>query len=258
MAVRRWSWRSPGRRRAERAHGASVLRDGLSRRTPLLPRAASSTAASTLGEVIAFTRADGESVQSDATVVSKALWNTLEERGPIEIRYLPEWPYHYLAPGEAVKDKLVLVVVFLALGAVLSAGVVVVLARLVRRKREIARLRQDGLLAKATVSDARQTGMRVRGEWQIEVRLSYRDAGGREHRGGVTLSPAEARPWGAGRTAYVHRASERQARLAHGLSGQLPFCHRAVQDDRAPPGGPGRDLGAARSRRALRGVLPAA
>jgi len=149
-----------------------------------------------------FTRADGESVQSGATV-SKALWNTLEERGPLEVRYLPEWPNHFLAPGEAVKDNLVLAIVFLAVGTLLSAGGGFAVAWVVRRKREIARLRREGQLAKAAVSDARETGMRIGGEWQVEVRFSYRDAGGREHRGGVTLAPAEARPWAAGRTAYV-------------------------------------------------------
>lgn len=149
-----------------------------------------------------FTRADEETMRSDATV-TKAAWNALDERGPIEVRYFPDWPYRHRITGQSAEDKFWLALLFLALGGIITSGGGFAVAWSMRRRREVARLRKVGLLAKATVTGIGPANIRINKEQQITVRYSYRDVGGTEHHGDVTLSPEEARPWSPGKTGNV-------------------------------------------------------
>lgn len=81
-----------------------------------------------------FSRVGGESTQSGAGV-SKAEWNALDERGLIDVRYLPEWPHPHRVAGQDPQDKFWLAAVFLGLGTILSAGGGFAVAWHARRKR---------------------------------------------------------------------------------------------------------------------------
>ncbi|HEY9181645.1 MAG TPA: DUF3592 domain-containing protein, partial [Gammaproteobacteria bacterium] len=108
-----------------------------------------------------FTDSRGETVRGSADLDAET-WDTLVERGPIEVVYLPASPSAYRVLGQGNANA-VLLFVFPLIGAVLAAvgGVIVVNAL---RKRGIRReLMRSGAIAAGTVFDVGPGSLRING-----------------------------------------------------------------------------------------------
>ena len=66
------------------------------------------------------------------------------------------------------------------------------------------RLRAEGTVARATVTEVERTSTRINGRYQWRARYEYRDHEGRTHRGTSTLlSPGQAQTWKPGDQAVI-------------------------------------------------------
>jgi hypothetical protein len=126
-----------------------------------------------------FTTVQGEVVEgSDA--VSVATWERLQERGPIEVRYLPGRPSsNRLALGADSALPLLLLLV----GLVIAGAGAVVFVRALRGILEARRLLRLGRATVAAVIRIDETNVTVNGRQQFKVRYSYRDQQDRTHEG---------------------------------------------------------------------------
>jgi hypothetical protein len=142
-----------------------------------------------------FTTGRGEIVEGSDTV-TVATWERLQERGPIEVHYLPARPSsNRLAPGTPVA----LPVVFLLVGLVVSAVGAVLSLRALRRIFEERRVLGYGRSTVATVTEIEETNITVNGRQQFKVRFSYRDEQGGVHVGDSGyLNWDEAARWALG------------------------------------------------------------
>jgi len=66
------------------------------------------------------------------------------------------------------------------------------------------RLRAEGTVASATVTEVERTSTRINGRYQWRARYEYQDHEGRTHRGTSTLlSPGQAQTWTPGDRAFI-------------------------------------------------------
>ena len=66
------------------------------------------------------------------------------------------------------------------------------------------RLRAEGTVARATVTEVERTWTRINGRYQWRARYEYQDHEGRTHQGSSTLlSPGQAQTWKAGDEAFI-------------------------------------------------------
>lgn len=143
-----------------------------------------------------FNDARGEAVRGWADL-SAETWDSLVERGPIDVRYLPGRPSTHRVLGQSGADAL-LVFLFPLIGAVLAAvgGAIVVNAL---RKRGIRReLVRSGAIAAGTVIDVGPGNLHINGIPQWVLRYRFQDAQGRAHEGKCALSQEVARSWQPG------------------------------------------------------------
>ena len=142
------------------------------------------------------------------------VWESLEEQGPVTIEFLRDDPDTSRVAGT---NDTVLATVFTGAGGLFSliGGGVVSFA--VRRRREEARLRRDGMHAVGTVVGVEETNVRVNRVSQWRMRYRYRDHRGRDHEGeSGLLTPDEAANIRAGDTGpvrYDRRRPERNVWL---------------------------------------------
>ncbi|GIW55634.1 MAG: hypothetical protein KatS3mg082_2038 [Nitrospiraceae bacterium] len=148
-----------------------------------------------------FVPLQGELVRGE-TQVSKDVWDTLEERGPIRVTYLPDQPDTYRVADRSGED-IVLPLVFSALGGILTVlGGFVVFNALGKRARD-NELRRSGVLVEATVTDIVPAFIRINGVTQFKLRYRFQDAQGKTREGSCTMSPEEAGKWLPGHTGKV-------------------------------------------------------
>lgn len=126
-----------------------------------------------------FTTGQGEVVEgSDAVEI--ATWERLQERGPIEVRYLPGRPS---TNGLALGTDAVLPVSFLVVGLIVAGTGAVLFGRALRGILKARRLLRLGRATAATVVGVDETKVTVNGRQQFKVRYSYRDQQDRTHEG---------------------------------------------------------------------------
>ena len=126
-----------------------------------------------------FTTATGE-VFEGSDGVSLETWEGLQERAPVEIRYLPSRPgSNRLALG----GDSVLWLAFLLVGLIAAGAGAVVFVRALRGVLRGRRLLRLGRSSVATVTRIDETRVTVNRRQQFKVRYSYRDQHDRTHQG---------------------------------------------------------------------------
>lgn len=132
--------------------------------------------------------------------VDESLWNSLIERGPVDVAYLPHRPsVNRIVAASGQMDLLV----FAAVGSVLflAGGTIVLLAAGKARMRR--RLLTAGVRAPARVADVRSMNLSLNGRTQSRLTYEYRDLQARAHRRTQYLDAEDARRWKAGDTGEV-------------------------------------------------------
>lgn len=160
-----------------------------------------SSSASTYWVTYRFTTDRGEVIK-DKAQVDVATWDSLIERHPIEVSYLPSAPQFHQLAGESVPWLLPLV--FAAVGAMGSTLGGLAIALGLRTRRIAARLLREGVSATATVTGVGPSAIRINGVKQWEIRYTFTDARGRTYRGvSRPMPPEDAEAWDAGQQALV-------------------------------------------------------
>lgn len=147
-----------------------------------------------------FVPREGEIVRGTANVTREE-WDLLEERGPIQVTYLPDRHESYRVAGQS--HDVLLPLIFGIVGGVIGSigGLIVINAvGAGRRKRELSR---TGMSCEATITDIGPSYLRINGVSQIKVRYRFEDAQGKTRHGSCTMSPAEAGNWPPGHTGKV-------------------------------------------------------
>lgn len=128
--------------------------------------------------------------------VTRDTWDSLVEREPIQITYLPGAPQHHRVEGQA--DGWMPPVLMTILGGVFSSLGGFIFLRARSRLQTQRRLQREGITSTATVSGVRAANMRINGVAQLAVHYEYQDDRGRSHAGKEMLSPEEADRWKEG------------------------------------------------------------
>jgi len=138
------------------------------------------------------------SVANEATM-SRSAYNALSDGGPIEVVYLPETPSQSRARGEFST-----VWVFVPLGVVFTSIGIVCLGIAIRETLSAARLRRDGVLTEATVTEVVRANVTINNVPQVRVGYQFSDEQGLRQEGRSRLMPEpDAAQWTAGRRVYV-------------------------------------------------------
>lgn len=141
-----------------------------------------------------FLTADGF-VQGRAEV-SGTTWDSLVEREPIRVTYLPEAPHHHRIAGQA--NGWILPGIFSVVGGIVTTLGGFILWRARSRLRTTERLQREGVTTSATISDIRAANIRINGVRQVAVHYRYQDDRGQSYSGKETFSPEEAARWKEG------------------------------------------------------------
>jgi hypothetical protein len=141
-----------------------------------------------------FTSADGQPIEGKSDV-GESLWNSLTERGPVSIAYLPNRPAVNHVVGTS---KLTLLIIFSFVGGLLSiaGGTIVTVARSSARTKR--RLLTAGVRVPATVAEVKDMNLRVNGRTQWRLKYDYHDFRSRPHRRSLYLDADEASLWKPG------------------------------------------------------------
>jgi len=143
-----------------------------------------------------FTTATGERRQ-DSARVDRATWDALVERGPVEIKYLPESPAISRIPGQ--EDQTLFAALFAGFGALATLGGGVTFGIGLRQAYLARRLLRLGTLVEAVVEKVAESNASFGGVAQWWVFYEYRDFEGRTRSGrSGYLPPQEAGRWHPG------------------------------------------------------------
>jgi hypothetical protein len=136
-------------------------------------------------------------------------WEALTERGPVEVRYLPDNPTQSRISGET---DLVGPLLMGGLGGFFAVAGGLIVAYDVRRRLLRARLRREGESVDATVTGVGPTNFSVNRVPQWVIRYRYSDQRGHHHTGkSEYLSPEEAQEWKEGDVGRVRYDRQRPA-----------------------------------------------
>lgn len=130
------------------------------------------------------------------TEVTRETWDTLVEREPIQVMYLPDAPQHHRVEGQA--SGWLLPVIFTVMGGIFTSLGGFILLRARNRLQIRERVQRDGITTTATVSDVQASYIRINGVNQCVVLYHYQDDRGRSHTGKEYFSPEEAGRWKQG------------------------------------------------------------
>src|SRR5687768_2315213 len=147
-----------------------------------------------------FVPREGEMVRGTADVTTEE-WDLLEERGPIQVTYLPERPQSYRVTGQS-QDVLLPIIFGVVGGVVGSIGGFIVYNAVGKRKRE-KELSRTGVTAEATITDIGPSYLRIKGVSQIKVSYHFQDGRGQTREGSCTMSPEVAGNWSPGQKGQV-------------------------------------------------------
>lgn len=145
-----------------------------------------------------FRTADGTVVKNEAQVDARS-WDTLAERGPVRVSYLPDSPD--LNRIEGAESDWLLALIFTGLGLFfVPIGGLIFLQGLRTVVRELS-LQREGATVNATIIDVGPADVSFNGVPQWRIRYRYDDYRGKNHIGESSLlSPEEAQRWKVGDT----------------------------------------------------------
>lgn len=147
-----------------------------------------------------FTTEDGQVVEGRDTV-SVHTWESLEERGPVEVSYLPDSPSRNRVGTDS---DWILPAIFLGFSLVLVPVGGFFFVKGLTNVLRIRRLRTEGRQSDGTVTDILVTNFQVNGVAQWQIHYSYTDDFGQTYQGtSGYLSPEEASTWKVGETGTV-------------------------------------------------------
>lgn len=147
-----------------------------------------------------FTTPDGVQVEG-TDQVSLETWESLEERGQVEVEYLASEPGRNRIAGS---DSMWLSLLFGGLSVVMTLVGGVSLGKGLHGTLATWRLLRGGEAADATVIAVRASSLKINGVRQREIYYRYRDQLGKEHRGrSFPLPPEEAEKWSIGQVGRV-------------------------------------------------------
>ncbi|MFZ5877659.1 MAG: DUF3592 domain-containing protein [Nitrospirota bacterium] len=148
-----------------------------------------------------FTADDGRTFEHRDSV-NVQTWEALTERGPVEVRYLPDDPTQSRIAGETDWAG---PLIMGGLGGVFAVAGGLIVAYDVRRRVVRARLQREGVSADAIVTSVEPTNFLVNRVPQWVIRYRYVDDRGRTHEGtSEYLSPEEAGEWKEDDVGRVH------------------------------------------------------
>jgi hypothetical protein len=148
------------------------------------------------GVTFRFTTPDIKNKNGNATV-SMELWDRLEERGPINIVYVPGEPRLFRVEGN--KANWMFPAIFSLLGMVFVPIGGFIFFKSVAQIWQASRLRERGMQTEGTVIEVGPGNVSMNGVPQWVVRFKYRDHQGLTHEGeSDPLPPEEAQAWQAG------------------------------------------------------------
>lgn len=130
------------------------------------------------------------------TEVPGDTWDTLIERKPIRVTYLPDAPQHHRIEGQT--SGWWVPGIFTVMGGIFTSLGGFILLRARSRLQTTRRLQREGVTTTATVSDIRAANMRINGVQQHAVHYQYQDEHGRSYTGEETFAPEEAGRWKEG------------------------------------------------------------
>lgn len=148
-----------------------------------------------------FFTESGEVIKGKAQV-SVDTWDTLIERHPIQITYLPDTPQFYRLAGES--NEWILPFIFAGLGGLFTAIGGFVFLRGLRIHRVTEHVRREGTTVEATVTGVHPAQVRINGTAQWVIQYEFTDQQGRKRAGkSLPLPPEEAETWESGDHALI-------------------------------------------------------
>ena len=155
-----------------------------------------------------FATADDRTFEGKSEV-SESTWNSLTERGPVSVAYLPNRPSVNAVVGAS---KLTLLLIFSFVGVLLSVAGGMIVTVALRKARMRQRLLTAGVRAPATVAEVKAMNLRVNGRTQWRLKYDYHDFQSRAHQRSMYLDADEAMRWKPGDTGDVLFDPERSER----------------------------------------------
>lgn len=146
-----------------------------------------------------FTTADGRTFEGKSEI-PEAAWNSLTERGPVSVQYLPNRPSVNRVVGAT---KMTLLLIFTFVGTLLSIAGGTIVAVSLRHARTRRRLLTAGVRAPATIAEVKPMNLRVNGRTQWRMKYEYRDYQSKSHRRSMYLNADEAMRWKPGDTGEI-------------------------------------------------------
>lgn len=142
----------------------------------------------------------GGLVTGDAEV-TRETWDTLVEREPIQVTYLPDAPQHHRVEGQA--SGWLLPVIFTVMGGIFTSLGGFILLRARNRLQIRERVQRDGITTEGIVVELRWANIRINGVQQCLLRYRYQDERGKSHTGIEHLSPEDVEAWNEGQKCMV-------------------------------------------------------
>ncbi|HEY7500423.1 MAG TPA: DUF3592 domain-containing protein [Vicinamibacterales bacterium] len=132
--------------------------------------------------------------------VSRGEWNQMIEREPVGVRYLPDNP---ATNHLAVHSGWMLPAIFTAVGSIVLAVGVALLAGAAKKIRLAMRLERHGVTVPGTVVELVPRNIEINGEWLVSLRFEYADALGVRRTSASDMSLGDAERWKIGDTGRV-------------------------------------------------------
>jgi hypothetical protein len=143
-----------------------------------------------------FSSESGDVIKGKAQVAVDT-WDSLIERHPIQITYLPDAPQSYRVAGET--SQWILPFVFIGLGGFFTTAGGFAFLHGLRVHRVTERVRREGTLVEAMVMGVQPAQVRINGTEQWVIQYEFTDRQGRKRAGkSLPLPPEEAETWESG------------------------------------------------------------
>jgi Protein of unknown function (DUF3592) len=133
---------------------------------------------------------------TDEAEVTADAWDSLIEREPIQVTYVPDAPQFHRVKGQT--SEWIMPITTTVIGGIFTGIGGFIFLRARTRLQTNTRLQREGVVAEATVLEVRLARIRINGVQQWLVRYQYQDNRGQVQDGSEHLSPEDAANWKEG------------------------------------------------------------